>query len=429
MSSEESESEISYTEQTQFKRQFNASLIYYILTKCDNYKIFIDNKYITETRFIRINTITKNDDRIFDIEDYENELEGSLSKRTIQLEEIQFKNLSKILKKEKDIHLKIKVTKMIFEINKFVDKKCHTIDVDKFINKYYHFEELNEMLTEMNFSKWKFQNPNKIEQLLQHEDKEQLTFHQQLGVVNRKINKAMMNYLLTVCNNYKIKCYQHYNKNMNQFDYIETIQKGKKIVFDSNDYTNQSEQINRSKRYYSWRNNQMKRMGELIEQEKGIRFEFYDFLKSFEITKLVYSENNLPIDLYKFVTKYENKINENKNENDYEEDEDSEYSEYSESVNDEYSEESSELSESDESMNEESFTSQSDDSEESEQSIQSEEYKEYKEIQKEEKKEWEFQNINQIYRILEYEKAETLTHQTQLNVIKQNNDELSQNSL
>ena len=44
MSSEESETEISYTEQTQFKRQFNASLIYYILTKCDNYKIFIDNK-------------------------------------------------------------------------------------------------------------------------------------------------------------------------------------------------------------------------------------------------------------------------------------------------------------------------------------------------------------------------------------------------
>ena len=122
------------------------------------------------------------------------------------------------------------------------------------------------------------------------------------------------------------------NQMMNLF-----ISQQLKKIFDFDDHLKKMKKFSEDEFILQRRKIQLEKLAELIENEKKIKIEFTNDIHNFQITKFVYSQNNFPIDLFKFFDKYNqyeikcNLLNENENqsENESEENEENEMKETS----------------------------------------------------------------------------------------------------
>ena len=79
-------------------------------------------------------------------------------------------------------------------------------------------------------NEWKFQNEEMIEQILVDENVEDQSYEIQKDVILRKINCAMIYYLIEKCNRFKIYCYSHQVFEKTHFLNIDMITQRNKIV-------------------------------------------------------------------------------------------------------------------------------------------------------------------------------------------------------
>ena len=326
----QNENKTIFCEQNSLKRKINCSLIHYLLTECEGYSIIFDNTNLKEKYFIRIQKIMKNNQIIFDIEDYyKNQTKGCEYKRLFERDSNQINSLSESIMREKGIHLKFESsTNLPFQLIQFIDENKNEIDLDEFLEKHYKYDEIIELVKQQkhdyvskmndeneitektvdkynenqNQSKWKFQNVEEIEQILHFYEAEQFLYKTQCQLIQRKLNSAMINYLLNENDEYEIESDESIEETTH-FIYIITIKKNKEIIFDINWFSKQKKGTSYENFKHYWRKIQMKKLRKLLKKESGITIEFDDYISTFQIINFV-DKYNEQMNLFDFIIKY-----------------------------------------------------------------------------------------------------------------------------
>ena len=168
-------------------------------------------------------------------------------------------------------------------------------------------------------SQWKFQDSDTITQILDEENHQYKSKETQSVCILRKINIAIINYLLTQTNksnktnklNKSNKYFFEFkpnNKNIfneNNFLFVNKIYHKNKIIFDC-----ESDKELYKKSYTSYyhryrRKIQMQKLVELLQKESGMKMTFDYSLNCLQLISFV-DKNDKLIDLIQFLNKYEN---------------------------------------------------------------------------------------------------------------------------
>ena len=323
--------------QYNLKKQLNCAMICYLITECKGYSIVNEKLCVLKNDFHFVKTISKNNEKYFEIDTHKNELKEMPSLLPMLLEEIQMKRIAELINKEKGITILFECGKNVskeFKVLQFTDKNEKKIDVNEFIRKYNHHEKYIdylknsnessesldlqltsktiELFDSENQSKWKFQSPKTIENVLKNNSMTKMSFDKQRSFILGKINCSMLFYLLTECKGYK--CYLSYRKvTKNQFIYITTIMKRKSFEFSIENYKNVTNNYQQGNYWLFWENIQMKKLAELIENESGMKITFFENENSNQLNPLelkgFVDHNGNEINLIEFLSKYD-KFNE-----------------------------------------------------------------------------------------------------------------------
>ena len=241
----------------------------------------------------------------------------------------QLIKLSEIIQKEKGIQFIFgmyqskKMENEMFQLFHLLDRNRNQLSLIEFLEKYEKQKELNEivMTKEIEFE-WMFQDENAINQLLTNERKQMKKINKNndnglvktkeyfSGIIIRKLNTAMMYFILKECNGYKFQC-NLYRIRVGSFIHIETIKKNEVDVYVAKSSVNSKT----SKLSFSSKNafelynkkEQLETLASIIKKEKGISFIFNHDIYSFELIKFL-DENDNPLDLLDFTKKYDNFI-------------------------------------------------------------------------------------------------------------------------
>ena len=319
-----------------FIRMINDAMINYLKTECKNYEMK-ENQNNSYSEFHYVDVISKGNEVIFDIQDFHDELK---SKNNVIQNQMKRKNqiheLARLIEIESGIKFKFNSCLSNLKLLYCIDKNNNTFELFNFVKKYYKINShsstmqmkqnqkyddsdetisldiFEEAIKHSNMQlKWKFQNPDEIEQLLKSENADTMKFDKQCSIINCKLNIVMMIYLRNVCKEYTFLRSSETFEN-DPFVYINKIKKGDTYVFDINDFMKILSKLSEIGIQFHKRKIQMIKLAELIEKESGIKIEFSDNLQLFQIVKFV-DKDQQPINLFQFIKKYENQIQMNQN--------------------------------------------------------------------------------------------------------------------
>ena len=196
--------------------KINISMINYLLNECKGYNIQFGQYCFTQFQYIK--TIAKNGEIIFESEKIIQDNYKCLNFNIMNFtRKFQLTELAKLIKEEKRICFEFNDDINCFELVSFRDNDRNELSLIEFINKYEKLNELNEQNSllfkeKYNFidvkvlyekSKWLFQNPEIINQIIINENYEKRTMPAQEMLIIKKLTISMMYYLLTECKGYK----------------------------------------------------------------------------------------------------------------------------------------------------------------------------------------------------------------------------------
>ena len=309
---EENSSDMSeYNQRTIILRKINSAMIYYLLLECENYNI-IHLKGIVKTKLIPLEKIMKEDEIVYDVNDYEEILQKHEKNKSILKRKYQMEKLAEIIEKEKGLKFNFTKTTYSFELIEIIDENEKQIDLIEFLNKYDNFDEIINHKNNLTNTKLKFQNSKEIHEILKLEKAESSSFENQYSILIRKLNSAMIMFLKKTHKYYKIKSAKTLNS-VKHFNYLSQIRKGGKTLFDIDDYSEDMKdqstfQIDRMRKKL-----QMEKLAEIIENESGMKMIFSDDVQFFQLLQFV-DKDNKPVNLYEFVKKYAVKTKPSENE-------------------------------------------------------------------------------------------------------------------
>ena len=149
--------------------------------------------------------------------------------------------------------------------------------------------------------KWKFQNENEINQILLDEHAEFKSNENQKFLLNVKLNRSFLFYLLTEFKKYSISM-RHII--IDNFIYITKITKRKQIIFDISEMYYLSNAISYHQFESFWRKIQILKLAEIIEKEKQFEIQFDGTFFEIELKRFVDHEKH-EINLFDFFKKYD----------------------------------------------------------------------------------------------------------------------------
>ena len=287
-------------------RKLNLCMIYIILYECNNY-ILTYRKRIHLHNFIYIEEIIKNGEIIYDKE----KIEGLKHLNTNQTKQIQlktqFEKMANIIKQEIGIKMKFGENNGFFELQRLTREKAKQMNFVEFMNKYFHFEELEKFFEQQNDQmnvKWFYHNEKQMEDFLIKENVNKKTKDEQYHVILSRINCCMIYLLITSGKEFT---FQVDEIDTYQFIYIKSIHYKDQILFDVNETFSSIQNLQKGNVHYQkmfqLRKNQMKALSQLINKECQIAINFYDNNSDFQLLKLIDKNRNL-INLNDFVDKY-----------------------------------------------------------------------------------------------------------------------------
>ena len=149
---------------------------------------------------------------------------------------------------------------------------------------------------------WSFQNPSEMEELIKLNDYENRTKEAQKTFIIKKINESMMYYLLTQCEGYSMNVNEVIRTG--ECFYIRQIYKNDEIVVDFEEIL-KKEMKRMTSHFLSCikRREQVLQMAELIQNEKGILFEFNNSIKTFELISFIDEDEN-ELSIIEFINTY-----------------------------------------------------------------------------------------------------------------------------
>ena len=340
---EENNSPSPFKQSKSFKRRLNLALIYYLLTECKGYKFIHDNVFFLERYFIKLQTISKNKKIIYDFDTIKDTIKGSKMTKIFRREELQIFELIKLLKKEKGIKMTIKSTKNTFDVVEFVYKNKQQINIDEFLEKYYKYDEVVELMNEHknkysqnnqmnketkekenvnhneNFASTKIEKRKEVTKTNKEEKrkKEKKVNNQLNNQTNSKttlsnkmnisrVNYCMIYYLLKECKKYNFIFREELSElTPTKFALIHKLYKKDELVFDAEECQEYfSPKTTERVKMQLLKSVQMEKMAGFITNESGIVFEFSKEYKSFELKRLV-DKNGKEIDLDEFLDTYD----------------------------------------------------------------------------------------------------------------------------
>ena len=310
-------------------RKINCAMIYYLLTKCKGYYVELDEN-IKRKESLFIDKIVKNKEIVYDVENIQETLSNSSqSQQYLIRRKDQITEMAKLIKNEHGLEFEFNGKTKFFEIINFQDKNGNKMSLKNFLRTNDHSDKVFEIIlhkqtqkhaveisemseTEENDSstedemnenetktKFLFNDQQAIMKILKNEDILHKKKTAQNGFILKKINHAMIYFLLSECNGYSFTKEKHPT---NSFLYIETIRKDNNIIYDAENHDQLSNNSERRINYFK-RENQMKEMAELIKKEKGIHIEFYGSKQTFELLS-VKNNKGKDINLIEWFDKY-----------------------------------------------------------------------------------------------------------------------------
>ena len=134
-----------------FIRKLNVCILYFLANDCNGYKIVVQKNHITNSNFLYIDKLMKDDVVLFDVQNVEKEANALADKhRRYHLRKEQCFAVAKAMENETGVTFTFKGEARNFEFVSLVDKDENGVNLIDFFNKYYNFKELSSILRRMN---------------------------------------------------------------------------------------------------------------------------------------------------------------------------------------------------------------------------------------------------------------------------------------
>ena len=290
-------------------QKVNISMMYFLMSECDGFQIKANMKKNDEN-FLFIEKIKKHKKPVFSsIDVSKNAKEMSDAQKIARRRKYQIESLADLIFEECGLKFNFNNKISFFQIVSIVDKSEKSIDLFQFIQKYCQYDKLVESLktktttttTKVSDDKWEYVDEEVIQQILVEEQCLSKTKTTQLKIILRKINVAMIYYLLSQCIGYKFSISYFSTKHL---IYIDKITKNDTEVYNASDIEDLIKGMADLQKILRRRKHQMQSLADLIEKESGIKFVFNNKIAFFQLLSIE-DRNNKKIDLLDFLHKYE----------------------------------------------------------------------------------------------------------------------------
>ena len=267
------------TQQRMILTKVNMCMIYYLIKERKNFKFSFSNTPEDSSFFLYIDTIEKENEIVFDVKTHIH-LFSNINdvRQKYQRQKYQMEKLAELMKKEAGIV--IEFSKPIYQMEIVCIKNdWRNIDLVDFIDQYNQFDEvmgiqtnlvkenaLKRSTAENVKEKWSFQDPQAMEYLLAMEKVVGTDKRSHCGLILKKLNIAMMYYIITECEGYKLNLEKRSSKN---FVYLLKIEKNDEVVFDMKVESGKWEKLADAQALNTRRKAQIDKLSEIIETEKG----------------------------------------------------------------------------------------------------------------------------------------------------------------
>lgn len=125
--------------------------MFYLLTECKCYQFKIKENQLSN-QFVYIDSIMKNNQILVELNKGNKKSKGMMYHFVnIQKQKYQLKYLSELIEKEKGMKFLFHDIVSEFQLMNIIDKNGISINLIEFIEKYYHFEELINIIKKERF--------------------------------------------------------------------------------------------------------------------------------------------------------------------------------------------------------------------------------------------------------------------------------------